>query len=159
MPVAAQSIDDLIKTLEPGIGYSKFKQWVIDNKLVYESFTKDQLTVRDAGVRQGFSLRILARFCAGDDYAGRASQLTIQQLFQNPVDALMALRDASETLSGSGKEGRLLGQFGVRRDRNEGPRGIAILQEGEKGSWEIGLFTTPNFMVQIIRRRDAICNG
>ena len=56
----AQTTDELLKTLEPGIGYSKFKQWVSDNKLVFESFTKDQLTVRDTGLREGYSLRILS---------------------------------------------------------------------------------------------------
>ena len=58
----AQTTDELLKTLEPGIGYSKFKQWVSDNKVVFESFTKDQLTVRDTGLREGYSLHILVRF-------------------------------------------------------------------------------------------------
>ena len=71
----------ILKTLEPGIGYSQFKQWAIENKLVFEAFTKDSMIVRDVGLKQWESIRIQARFCGGDDYAGRASNLTIQQYF------------------------------------------------------------------------------
>ncbi len=164
-PCYAQSTEDLIKALEPGIGYSKFKQWAIENKLVFESFTKDQLTVRDFGVREGFSLRIFARFCGGDDYAGRGSSITIQQVYKDAAEALTALRDGAEILAGPPVEGRFPGQFNVRRDLpDNGPAsaGIAILQESDKGSWELGLFAVRNdgkdaFLIQVIRRKEAIC--
>jgi hypothetical protein len=30
-----QTTEELLKSLEPGIGYAKFKQWANDNKLVF----------------------------------------------------------------------------------------------------------------------------
>lgn len=41
----------ILQRLEPGIGYTQFKQWAIQNKLVFENFTKDSMVVRDTGVR------------------------------------------------------------------------------------------------------------
>ncbi len=158
----AQTADELFKALEPGIGYSKFKQWASDNKLVFESFTKDQLTVRDSGLREGYSLRIFARFCGGDDYAGRASTITTQQVYSTAGDALVAWRDGVEFLGGPSVEGRFPGQYILRRDRPDaGPAatGLAISQENDKGSWELGLFgIQPNaFLLQIVRRKESIC--
>jgi len=40
----------ILKSLEPGIGYSQFKQWAIENKLVFEAFTKDSLVARESGL-------------------------------------------------------------------------------------------------------------
>src|SRR5271157_45332 len=117
----AQTTDELLKTLEPGIGYSKFKQWASENKLVFESFTKDQLTVRDSGLRGGYSLRILVRFCGGDDYAGRGSSITVQQVYSKAPDALQAWRDGLELLGGPSVEGRFPGQYVVRRDPTASP--------------------------------------
>ena len=31
----------MLQVLEPGIGYARFKQWAVDNQLVFENFTKD----------------------------------------------------------------------------------------------------------------------
>ena len=159
---SAQSTDDLIKTLEPGIGYSKFKQWASDNKLVFESFTKDQLTVRDTGAREGYSLRIFAKFCGGDDYSGRGSAITVQQAYSNPLDALQAWRDGVELLGGPSVDGRYPGQYIVRRDRPDvspPSAGLAISQESDKGSWELGLFAVRRdaFLLQIVRRKESIC--
>ena len=156
----------MLKTLEPGMGYSKFKQWVVENQLVFETFTKDQLTVRDRGLREGKPpLRIFVRFCGGDDYAGRASSITIQQYFSDPGEALATMRDSVEYLNGPSVEGKMAGTFGVRRDRGEtirvSPlRGLALIQEADKDKpgTEIGLFADSNFMLQIIRKKEAICN-
>ena len=161
----AQTTDELLKTLEPGIGYSKFKQWVSDNKVVFESFTKDQLTVRDTGLREGYSLHILVRFCGGDDYAGRGSSITVQQVYSKAPDALQAWRDGLELLGGPSVEGRFPGQFIVRRDRSDmgqAATGVAVSQENDKGSWEIGLFSVRGdredvFLLQILRRKESIC--
>ena len=160
--IKAQTADDMLKSLEPGIGYSRFKQWATDNKMVFESFTKDQLTVRDQGVRQGFSLRIFVHFCGGDDYSGRASSLTIQQVYASAIDALVAVRNGVDQLDGPPVEARYPGQFTVRRDRPDSGAtgaGIAFAQESEKGNWELGLFSVSNdaFLLQIVRRKDAIC--
>jgi hypothetical protein len=164
-PCLAQTTEELIKTLEPGVGYSKLKQWVSDNKLVFESFTKDQLAVRDTGLREGYSLRVLARFCGGDDYAGRASSITMQQVYSKAPDALQAWRDGLELLGGPSVEGRFPGQFIVRRDRPDigpGATGVAISQESDKGSWELGLFSVQGdrgevFLLQTLRRKESIC--
>src|ERR1035437_5963592 len=90
----------ILQTVEPGIGFSQFKQWAIENKLVFESFTKDSLIVRDTGITQWESIRIQVRFCGGDDYAGKASNITIQQLFEPKIDAVTMQRDYVEFLGG-----------------------------------------------------------
>ena len=54
----AQAIIPILQKLEPGIRYSQFKQWAIENKLVFESFTKDSMVVRDTGTEQLESIRI-----------------------------------------------------------------------------------------------------
>jgi hypothetical protein len=132
---------------------------------VFESFTKDQLTVRDTGLREGYSLRILVRFCGGDDYAGRGSSITVQQVYSTAPDALQAWRDGLELLGGPSADGRFPGQYIVRRDRPDiGPAatGVAISQESDKGSWELGLFSVRGnqgdvFLLQILRRKESIC--
>lgn len=167
-PALAQPI---LKNLEPGMGYSQFKQWAIENKLVFEAFTKDSVIVRDVGLNQWETIRIQARFCGGDDYAGRASSLIIQQLFDatnkdstsnnSNADQILTLqRDYIEFLSGKAdSDGKLGGAFSVRRDRNDGSgTGVAIGQDGKSGSWEVGLFRKDRFyMVQTVRRKEAIC--
>jgi hypothetical protein len=64
-PAKAETI---LKTLEPGIGYSQFKQWVIANKLVFENFTKDSMLVRDEAPHDSQFMKIQIRFCGGDDF-------------------------------------------------------------------------------------------
>ena len=54
----AQTTDELLKTLEPGIGYSKFKQWVSDNKVVFEIFYQRPVD----GERYGSSRRVLVAY-------------------------------------------------------------------------------------------------
>ena len=163
-PSSAQQI---LETVEPGIGFSQFKQWAVEKKLVFESFTKDSLIVRDTGMMQWESIRIQVRFCGGDDYSGKASNIIIQQLFSPKIDVVTLQRDYVEFLSGKATaDGKIPGTFSVRRDRNEGAgEGIALGQEGKAGFWEVGLFKkkidsdgkNDLAMLQTIRRRDSIC--
>src|SRR5262245_6820587 len=83
----------LLQVLEPGIGYARFKQWTVENQLVFENFTKDSLVVRDTGLKAWETIRIQARFCGGDDYSGKASNLVIQQLFEPKIDVVIMQRD------------------------------------------------------------------
>ena len=78
----------ILQTLEPGMGYARFKQWAIENKMVFENFTKDSLIARDTGLRTWESIRIQVRFCGGDDYSGKASNIIIQQLFKPEIDVV-----------------------------------------------------------------------
>ena len=169
-PLLAQiPTTQILQAVEPGIGFSQFKQWAIDNKLVFESFTRDSLIVRDAGMRQWESVRIQVRFCGGDDYAGKASNITIQQLFpvratDPTIDVVILQRDYVEFLSGTASaDGKLPGTFSMRRDRSDGlGEGLAIGQEGKAGFWEVGLFKKTDdknifALLQTIRRKDSIC--
>jgi hypothetical protein len=160
-PVLAQGPPtQLLQTVEPGIGFSQFKQWAIERKLVFESFTKDALIVRDTGMQQLESVRIQVRFCGGDDYSGKASNIIIQQLFNSKIDAVVLQRDYVEFLSGkAAADGKIPGTFSVRRDRNDGSGdGIAINQEGKAGFWEVGLFRkAEGALIQTVRRKDAVC--
>ena len=164
LPSRAQQI---LQTVEPGIGFSQFKQWAVENKLVFESFTKDSLVVRDTGIKQWETVRIQVRFCGGDDYAGKASNIIIQQLFEPKIDVVALQRDYVEFLGGKATEdGKIAGAFSVRRDRNDGTgEGIAVSQEGKAGFWEVGLFKKKidpegknNLaMLQTVRRRESVC--
>jgi hypothetical protein len=152
----------ILQTVEPGIGYARFKQWAIENKLLFENFTKDSLIVRDADLQHWETIRIQVRFCGGDDYSGRASNIIIQQLFDptDPkIDVVAVERDYIEFLSGKANpDGKLPGQFSVRRDLKDGSDGLAISQQGEKEIWEVGLFKRDKFrMLQTTRRRDSVC--
>jgi hypothetical protein len=157
----------ILQTIEPGIGFSQFKQWAVENKLVFESFTKDSLIVRDTGMQQWESVRIQVRFCGGDDYAGKASNIIIQQLFKPKIDVITLQRDYVEFLGGKATaDGKIPGTFSVRRDRNDGTgEGIAVSQEGKAGFWEVGLFMkkvdsddkNSLAMLQTVRRRESFC--
>jgi hypothetical protein len=158
--------------LEPGIGYSQLKQWAIANKLVFEAFTKDSMVVRDVGLEAQESIRIQARFCGGDDYAGRASNIIIQQFLDatngdhsannSSADKIIAAqRDYLEFLSGKAadSEGKFTGSFSVRRDRNDAAGiGVAVSQDDKLGFWEVGLFRKDRFfLLQTVRRKDSVC--
>jgi hypothetical protein len=131
----------ILQVLEPGIGYSRFKQWAIENKLLFENFTKDSLVVRDTGLKVWETIRIQTCFCGGDDYSGKASSIFIQQLFEPKIDAVSVQRDYVEFLAGKANaDGKFPGTFSGRRDRKDGNDGLAFSQEGEKGYWEVGLF-------------------
>ena len=152
----------ILQVLEPGIGYSRLKQWAVENQLVFENFTKDSLVVRDTGFRAWRTIHIQARFCGGDDYSGRASNIVIQQFFEPKIDAVTLQRDYVEFLAGKANaDGKFPGSFSGRRDRKDGTDGLAFSQEGEKGFWEVGLFVKPESkdikfaLLQTIRRRPA----
>jgi hypothetical protein len=167
-PARAQTI---LKTLEPGIGYSQFKQWAIESKFVFEGFTKDSMLVRDLAAQDSHFTRIQIRFCGGDDYAGRASNITIQQLFDatgessssnsSNADKLIQMqRDYIEYLSGAADtDGKFTGNFSVRRDHNDGSGiGTALSQDGKAGFWEVGLFRKGGVcLLQTTRRKDSVC--
>jgi hypothetical protein len=150
---------EFLKKVEPGIGYSQFKQWVIENKLVFESFTKDSMVARDTGMRADESIRIQIRFCGGDDYSGRASSILIQENFAPTIDVVATQRDYVEFLAGKADpEGKFSGAFNVRRDRKDGSDGLAISQDNEKGFWEVGLFKRGKIaLLTTTRRKDSIC--
>jgi hypothetical protein len=107
------------------------------------------------------------RFCGGDDYAGKASNIIIQQLFNPKIDVVTLQRDYVEFLGGKATaDGKTPGTFSVRRDRNDGTgEGIAVSQEGKAGFWEVGLFKKKvdsddknSFaMLQTVRRRESVC--
>jgi hypothetical protein len=163
--------ETILKTLEPGIGYSQFKQWVIENKMLFENFTKDSMLVRDEAPHDHQFMRIQIRFCGGDDYAGRASNISIQQLFDatsesgssnnSNADKLIQMqRDYIEYLSGAADpDGKFAGNFSVRRDHNDGSGfGTAVSQDGKAGFWEVGLFRRGVvFLLQTTRRKDSVC--
>jgi hypothetical protein len=171
LQASATHAQAILKSLEPGVGYSQFKQWAIENKLVFEAFTKDSMVVRDVGLQQWESIRIQARFCGGDDYAGRASNIIIQQLIDateggsstnnsNADKLISTQRDYIEFLSGKAdSDGKFTGSFSARRDRNDGVGiGTAFSQEGKSGFWEVGIFRKDHFfLLQTIRRKDSVC--
>jgi len=111
--VSCAEAQQILQVLEPGIGYARFKQWAVENQLVFENFTKDSLVVRDTGLRQWETIRIQARFCGGDDYSGKASNIVIQQLFDpKKMDVLPVQRDYVEFLAGKANvDGKLPGSF------------------------------------------------
>jgi hypothetical protein len=172
--IASAEAQPILQVLEPGIGYSRFKQWAIENTLVFENFTKESLIVRDTGFRQRETIRIQTRFCGGDDYSGKASNIVIQQLFwpQRDITTTMTMihevvvmqRDYVEFLAGKANaDGKLPGTFSGRRDLKDGTDGLAFSEESEKGFWEVGLFIKPesrdvqSALLQTIRRRDSVC--
>ncbi len=153
----------ILQTLKPGIGYAQFKQWAIANDLVFENYTRDSIIVRDTGLKTWESVRIQARFCGGDDYAGRASNIIIQQLFKPTINVVTTERDYIESIAGKPpQDGKYPGNFSVRRESNGDSQGVAISQDGPNGFWEVGLFDrkAPGAefaMLQTVRRQDSIC--
>jgi hypothetical protein len=85
---------ELLKAIEPGTGYSRLKQWAVEHGLVFEKFTKDTLVIlgsyRENDDTKPYGSHLLARFCAGDDYSGRAYSITLQQVadIDNQRDAI-----------------------------------------------------------------------
>ena len=144
LPIPRTEAQQILQVLEPGIGFARFKQWAVDSQLVFENFTKDSLVVRDTGLRSWTTIRIQTRFCGGDDYSGKASNIVIQQFFEPKIDVVTMQRDYVEFLAGKANvDGKLPGTFSGRRDRKDGTDGLAFSQEGEKGFWEVGLFMKP----------------
>src|SRR5215216_1193142 len=75
-PTSGARAQEFLKAIEPGTGYSRMKQWSIEHGLVFENFTKDNLVIlgrfKESDDSERYSIKILSKFCAGDDYAGRA---------------------------------------------------------------------------------------
>ena len=159
---------ELLKAIEPGTGYSRMKQWAIDHSLVFENFTKDSLVIsgefRDAGDTAPYAIRMLSRFCAGDDYAGRAYTTTLQQILDTRNSRAIAQifekhRQYVEALAGKpSDDGRFSGDYKLRRERDPDQKGVAVGFSSDKGTWELGVFSRESYlMIQVVRSRDELC--
>jgi hypothetical protein len=156
-----------IQILEPGIGYSRLKKWAIDSKLVFENYTKDLIVIRDNAMGFVPSVSVFAHFCAGDDYAGKANNIIIQENFTNQGSAIEGSREALEKerryielLAGAPQYEKFKGNYFIRPEKKDSTgHGVSIQGESEKGKWEIGIFLYQNYtQVQVIRNKDALCN-
>lgn len=153
--------ETVIEQVKPGMGYSQFKQWVIENKLVFENFTKDSITVRDVGIDHQEGTRINIRFCGGDDYAGRATQITVQQYIPQVAQALANQQRYIAMLGGPFNEKNVLPvSLQARQSPNDAASGLAFSYEKDKESWDVGLFTTDGkeaLLLQTILKKDSVC--
>jgi hypothetical protein len=57
------------------------KKWAVDSKLVFENYGKDTIVIRNNEPDFIPNLYVFAHFCAGDDYAGKANNIVIQENF------------------------------------------------------------------------------
>jgi hypothetical protein len=112
--VAAQ---EPIQLLEPGIGYSRLKKWAIDSKLVFENYSKDTIVIRNNEPDSIPNLYVFAHFSAGDDYAGKANNIFIQDNFptqssqDGSTEALKKERRYIEFLAGTPEDGKFKGNY------------------------------------------------
>jgi hypothetical protein len=166
---------ELLKAIEPGTGYSRLKQWAIEHRLVFENFTKDTLVIlgpfQESGDADPYLINILSRFCAGDDYAGRAFSIILQQKIEfnqrgdrvirgdRLVEVFGKYRTYIDALAGkSSEDGRFTGDYKMRRERMNELKGIAVGATSEQGGWEVGLFSHPSFLlIQVTRSKDELC--
>ncbi len=158
---------ELLKAIEPGTGYSRLKQWAIQNNLLFENFTKDTLIIRGPfrdGGHQQYGIKILARFCAGDDYSGRLYSATLQEFIENRQkddvsDAFGKERQYLDILAGkTSEQGQFEGDYKIRREKLQDFKGVAVGKTSDQGSWEVGLFFGSELMlVQTNRNKDEIC--
>jgi hypothetical protein len=163
---------ELLKALEPGTGYSRLKQWAIEQKLVFENFTRDSLVItgsfRESDDSSAYTIHIVSRFCAGDDYAGKAYNTTLQQFaeigarqdrFPGVQDVFAKHRKYIDALAGkSSEDGRFSGDYKIRRERRSDLKGLAVVTSSNQGSWEVGLFADKSLLIiQVIRIRDELC--
>jgi hypothetical protein len=159
---------ELLKAIEPGTGYSRMKQWAIEHELVFENFTKDSLVISGQFLEQGetssYGVRIVAKFCAGDDYSGRAYNTTLQQVLRTgDSGALEKIFEKHgqyvEALAGKpSEEGRFSGDYKLRRSRLSDQRGVSIGLSSAQGDWELGMFLRePYLMLQVLRGKDELC--
>ena len=83
------------------------------------------------------------------------------------VEFLVSKADP-EGKSKADPEGKFPGAFSVRRDKKDGSDGLAVIQDTDKGYWEVGLFKTgrsltpndkpqPIALLNTIRRKESIC--
>jgi hypothetical protein len=115
-----------IELLEPGIGYSRLKKWAIDSNLVFENYTKDTIFIRNTGKDLIPNLYVFAHFCAGDDYAGKANSIIIQENFptqgsqgsvEGSTEALKKERRYIELLAGAPEDGKFKGNYTVQNEK------------------------------------------
>jgi hypothetical protein len=162
---------ELLKAIEPGTGYSRMKQWAIDHDLLFENFTKDSLVIsgqfQEAGDAIVYQVHLLSKFCAGDDYAGRAYSTALQQIVRTDSKgddrSLQQIfekhRQYVEALAGKpSEEGRFPGDYKLRRERVTEQRGVAVGYSSAQGDWELGMFfREPYLMIQVLRSKDELC--
>jgi hypothetical protein len=169
----AATAQEPIQLLEPGIGYSRLKKWAIDSNLVFENYTKDTIVIRDNGMTFIPNIKVFAHFCAGDDYAGKANNIVLQENFttqgsagesssEGSREALKKERRYIELLAGAPQDEKFKGNYSMRPERKDstsGAPGISIQGESDKGKWEVGVFLYQNYtQLQVIRNKDALCN-
>ncbi len=166
--IAPANGQELLKAIEPGTGYSRMKQWVIEHGLVFENFTKDSLVISGQFQEKGDSIasmiHILSKFCAGDDYSGRAYSTTLQQFVQVGTKGALSQafekqRQYLEALAGKpSEEGRFPGGYKLRRSRMPDQKGIVVGFSSPQGDWDLGLFLgEPYLMIQVSRGKDELC--
>jgi hypothetical protein len=158
---------ELLKAIEPGTGYSRMKQWAIEHELVFENFTKDSLVIKgefhESGDAIVYGVRILSRFCAGDDYAGRAYNSTLQQFARVETKTIESMfekhRQYVEALAGKPPDdGRFSGDYKLRKERTTDQRGIAVGSSSAQRSWDLGVFLRdPYLTIQVMRSKDELC--
>jgi len=132
--------DSNIGAGEPGIGYSRLKKWAIDSKLVFENYTKDLIVIRDNAMGFVPSVSVFAHFCAGDDYAGKANNIIIQENFTNQGSAIEGSREALEKerryielLAGAPQDDKFKGNYSIRPEKKDSTgHGVSIQGESEK---------------------------
>jgi hypothetical protein len=169
---------ELLKAIEPGTGYSRMKQWAIEHDLSFENFTKDSLIItgpfQETGDSIAYGVRIISKFCAGDDYSGRAYNTTLQQSARVDSSGTATRMDSgTKTLSQvfqkhqqyvvalagkASEEGRFAGDFKLRRSRAPDQQGVAVGLSSPQGDWELGVFfREPYLMIQVVRTKDELC--
>ncbi len=145
------------------------KQWAIEHDLLFENFTKDSLIItgqfQETGDSINYGVRIISKFCAGDDYSGRAYNTTLQQgvrvgsdtktlsqVFQKHQQYVIALAGKAS------EEGSFAGDFKLRRSRTQDRQGVAVGLSSPQGYWELGMFLgEPYLMIQVVRTKDELC--
>jgi hypothetical protein len=165
--LSSASAQELLKAVEPGTGYSHLKQWAIEHQLTFENFTKDTLLIRGAFSEGGgarYAVKLLARFCAGDDYSGRLFSATLQEFADSDkksdiADAFAKERTYLDVLAGkTSEQGQFEGDYKLRREKISGMKGIAAGKSSDQGSWEVGLFFSSDYVVvQTTRHKDELC--
>jgi hypothetical protein len=137
---------------------------------VFENFTKDTLVIlgpfQESGDTDPYLINILSKFCAGDDYAGRAFSITLQQKIEfdglrgdRLVEVFAKYRNYIDALAGkSSEDGRFTGDYKMRRERMNDLKGIAVGATSNQGGWEVGLFSHRSYLlIQVTRSKDELC--
>jgi hypothetical protein len=159
---------ELLKAIEPGTGYSRMKQWAIEHRLLFENFTKDSLVIvgefQEKDDRITNEVHILAKFCAGDDYAGRAFSTTLQQASRTDNRETLPQmfgkhRFYLEALAGKpSQEGSFPGNYTLRPAKAPDQKGVSAKSSSNEGSWELGMFLSEAYLtIQVLRSKEELC--